>query len=64
MLRSELFSGHIYRRESKKKWQGILFYVDPDGKRRQKTKLFNEKKREPAFSLSPGKTNSAKRRGS
>lgn len=51
MPRSELFSGHIYWRENKKKWQGILFHVDSDGKRRQKTKLFSEKKREsaPAF---------------
>ena len=33
-------------RENKKKWQGILFWYDEDGKRHQKTKLFTSKKRE------------------
>lgn len=53
MASEDLYKGNIYWRENKKKWQGILFYTDSNGKRHQKTKLFNSKKRESktAFEL-------------
>lgn len=50
--RGFLVAGDFYRgtsitwRDSKKKYQGILFWYDEDGKRHQKTRLFTSKKRE------------------
>lgn len=46
IVAKDFYRGDIYWRDNKKKYQGILFWYDEDGKRHQKTKLFTAKKRE------------------
>lgn len=45
-MAADYFTGSkMYWRENKGQWQGILYYTDEKGKRKQKSKLFGAKKR-------------------